>query len=465
MSLGILNPGTPELDAYQAALMRGRQEQAQGLQELQGLLSIKNIVEKQQQQEKLRGLLAQSGGDPEKAMQGVLAGGDVAAAQALAPLVRMEQERRQREETPRLLAQIYGGGATPAAGQPQQLGEGQPVAIAGEDAAPVAGNKMARIEQLKQMSLLPAFANNPVAFQRIQSEIDRLSKDEAAPRTRTRISGDQEIQEEFNTKTQSWTEVGRGPRFARQVAPVVSVTNAAPPQGDFTKTGDEYLNTLPVNIRNTVKGVANYEIDPKTFAARFGNRERVLEMVKQYNPYYDDTQYANKRRAIAQFGSGPQGNTVRSLNVAIEHIDTLQRAGEAMKNGSFVPGNAVYNEVAKVFGQTPPNTFEGIRDIVANEVVKGTIGNAGALQDRAEAAKKVRAAASPEQLNELMNGWVELMGGQVKGLEQQYSGSTGLKDFRNRYLTKRSLDAIALAESKAKPGGAPAAGGGWAIVR
>lgn len=198
-----------------------------------------------------------------------------------------------------------------------------------------------------------------------------------------------------------------------------------------------------------VRKIAGYEIDPKTLSTRGGHRERVLSMVSQFDPSYDDTQYANKRRAIAQFGSGPQGNTVRSLNVAIEHIDTLKRAADALKNGDFTPGNKTYNEFAKMFGQSPPNTFEGIRDIVANEVVKGTIGNAGALQDRAEAAAKVKASSSPEQLNELMNGWTELMGGQVKGLAQQYEGSTGLKDFRDRYLTQRSKDAIAAAESKA----------------
>lgn len=221
--------------------------------------------------------------------------------------------------------------------------------------------------------------------------------------------------------------------------------------GDFTKQGNEFLESLPETDRQMVRKIAGYEIDPKTLSTRGGHRERVLSMVSQFDPTYDDTQYANKRRAIAQFGSGPQGNTVRSLNVAIEHIDTLQRAADALKNGDFTPGNKTYNEFAKIFGQSPPNTFEGIRDFVANEVVKGTIGNAGALQDRNEAQSRVKAAASPEQLNQLMNGWTELMGGQVKGLAQQYEGSTGLKDFRDRYLTQRTRDAIALAEGKATP--------------
>lgn len=220
-------------------------------------------------------------------------------------------------------------------------------------------------------------------------------------------------------------------------------------KGDFSKQGEEFLASLPVEDRSLVKKIADYEIDSKTMSLRGGHRERVLSMVSQYRPEYDETQYANKRRAIANFGSGPQGNTVRSLNVAVEHIDTLNRAAEALKNGEFTPGNKLWNEVAKIAGKTPPNTFEGIRDIVANEVVKGTIGGISALDDRRVAAAKVKASASPQQLAELTNGWTELMGGQAIGLERQYQGSTGMKDFRGRYLTPRTIEAIRVAESKA----------------
>ena len=51
----------------------------------------------------------------------------------------------------------------------------------------------------------------------------QANKPDAAPKTRTRIAGDQEIQEEFNPATGTWKEIGKGPRFARQVQPVVNV--------------------------------------------------------------------------------------------------------------------------------------------------------------------------------------------------------------------------------------------------
>lgn len=219
--------------------------------------------------------------------------------------------------------------------------------------------------------------------------------------------------------------------------------------GDFSKNGPEFLASIPESDRQIVRQLANYNLDPKTLSTRGGQRERMLSMVSQYDPTYDDTQYANKRAAITRFGSGPQGNTVRSLNVAIEHLDTLKRAADALNNKDMTGYNKVANEVGKFFGKEPPNTFEGLRDMVANEVVKGTVGGAGALHDREEAARKIKAAASPAQMAGIFNGWTELMGGQVKGLERQYEATTRNKDFRERYLTEHTRRAIDLAESKA----------------
>lgn len=245
------------------------------------------------------------------------------------------------------------------------------------------------------------------------------------------------------------------------IRPVINInTGDAVPPKDSDKTGDAYLQTLKPGERNLVKKIANYDLDPKTLSTRGGHRERIMQMVSQYDAAYDDTQYANKRRAIQQFSTGTQGNTVRSLNVAIEHLDTLKRAATALNNNDLTGYNKIANEIQKYFGVAAPNTFEGLRDMVANEVVKGTIGNAGALADREEAAKKVRAAASPKQMADLFNGWTELMGGQVKGLARQYEASTKNKDFHERFLTPRTREAIKFAEDKASGGGGGDSSGG-----
>ena len=323
--------------------------------------------------------------------------------------------------------------ATPQAGDPQMRGGGVFDPLLESQSPAIAS----RARQLQALVDNPQFLGDP---KRVQQEVDNLTKMDATFQQQKAMAAQRQ---------------GNNIEIRNMFPPAAHAAArgaAAPTVGDFSTTGDDFLKSIPESDRNLVKKIANYDIDPKTLSVRGGQRERVLSMVSQFDPTYDDTQYANKRRAIGQFGSGPQGNTVRALNVAIEHIDTLGRAADAMKNGEFTPGNKAYNELAKLVGQTPPNTFEALRDIVANEVVKGTIGAVNTVEDRREAAAKVKASASPAQLKELMNGWTELMGGQVKGLDRQYTGATGLKDFRERYLTDRTKDAIALAEAKAGGG-------------
>lgn len=322
--------------------------------------------------------------------------------------------------------------ATPQAGDPQLIGGGAFAPLMASEVPAIA----ARAKQLQAMVNNPGFKGDPA---RIQKQIDNLTAMDA------RFSEAKAAAAQRQTNT---IEI----KNMFPPAAAAARGSAPPTTGDFQAKGEEFLASIPESDRNLVKKIANYDVDPKTLETRGGQRSRMLSMVTQYDPTYDDTQYANKRRAITQFGTGPQGNTVRSLNVAIEHIDTLKRAADALQNGDMTLLNKVSNEIGKFAGQTPANTFEGIRDIVANEVVKGTIGATGALADRAEAANKVKASNSPQQLAELMNGWTELMGGQVKGLARQYEGASGLKDFDKRFLTQRARDAIGAAEAKAGGG-------------
>jgi hypothetical protein len=135
------------------------------------------------------------------------------------------------------------------------------------------------------------------------------------------------------------------------------------------------------------------------------------------------------KRATADFSVGKNGNTVRSLNVAVSHLDTLERLGTELGNGNMQMVNKIGNEFAKQTGKTAPTNFDAAKQIVADEVVKAVVGAGGALADREEAARTINAAQSPAQLTSAIRTYKELMGGQLKGLKNQYEQSTGRKDF------------------------------------
>jgi hypothetical protein len=60
---------------------------------------------------------------------------------------------------------------------------------------------------------------------------------------RKRIAGDQEIQEEFDPVSKSWREIGRGPRFSKQVNPAEEAAKRPPSGYRWTSKGE--LEVIP----------------------------------------------------------------------------------------------------------------------------------------------------------------------------------------------------------------------------
>lgn len=226
------------------------------------------------------------------------------------------------------------------------------------------------------------------------------------------------------------------------------------PLGAEGKEGADLLKSLDPSLAAIVKKVGDYDLNPQTLSTRGGHREKILALAAMYNPQYDDKDYAQIKRSMYDFSTGKQGQTTRSINVAVEHLDTAKRFADALKNKDTPLINKIANEFATQTGGAAPTSLEAVKEIVADEVVKGVIGGPGALADRESAAKKIRAASSPEQFAAVVNAWTELMGGQLKGLEKQYEGSTRRKDFQEKYLTQRARDALKSADHSAPAAGA-----------
>ena len=179
----------------------------------------------------------------------------------------------------------------------------QPTAVPGDA-------KAARKAQLEQMATL--YAKNPVVVQRIQAEIDKL---DAPAKTRNLIAGETQIQQEMGPDGQ-WHEVGRGPRFAKQVA-----NNTTLPEAD---------------LEANAKAIAEYRRAPLTgFALRSPGAAAMMRRVEELNPSYDAKNYATAQRTNNSFAVGVEGRTVRSFNVAIDHLDTLKDAADALKNNDI----------------------------------------------------------------------------------------------------------------------------------
>jgi hypothetical protein len=80
-------------------------------------------------------------------------------------------------------------------------------------------------------------------------------------------------------------------------------------------------------------------------------------------------------------------------------------------------------------GDPAPTNFEGVKELVGDEIIKAVTGGAGALGDREGIKKTLDAANSPEALNSILDQYRDLSVGQLKTFRRRYEFGTGRKDF------------------------------------
>lgn len=214
----------------------------------------------------------------------------------------------------------------------------------------------------------------------------------------------------------------------------------------------------PAIVDEVAKHIADGSMQPLTAQAlRTPAGMLIMARVYELNPKYDAKDYGVQAKALKDFTTGKQGNTVRSLNVAMDHLDTLSQLGDALKNGNMQAFNKLSQSLAAQTGSAAPTNFEAAKKIVSDEVVKAIIGSGGGVGDRDEAAKAFDKASSPAQLAGAINTAKRLMRGQLHGLEKQYKESTGRNDFNDRFLSDSARALDQSSSGTPLPGQGPAA--------
>lgn len=125
--------------------------------------------------------------------------------------------------------------------------------------------KQVYAQQLKGMETKPAepftLAPGQVRFAHDGKQLATVAPKADKPFIRTRVMGDQEIQEQLQ-QDGSYQEIGRGPRFARQVSPVVNV-GAEGRQGPIIQT-DAGPMTVRGGVATPVLGQDGQPLKPKS---------------------------------------------------------------------------------------------------------------------------------------------------------------------------------------------------------
>lgn len=142
--------------------------------------------------------------------------------------------------------------------------------------------------------------------------------------------------------------------------------------------------------------------------------------------------YGKTVKSTSAFGSGKQGDLIRSFNVGISHLNTLDGLVDALGNGNVQLLNQAGNAFKQQTGSAAPTNFDAAKAIVGDEIIKAIVGGGGALADRENAQNQINRANSPAQLRGVIQTYKTLMAGQLRGLSKQYQDTTGLGDFNSR---------------------------------
>jgi hypothetical protein len=218
----------------------------------------------------------------------------------------------------------------------------------------------------------------------------------------------------------------------------------------------------PDDKEKAAEGIANYKLQPPSPRSS-GYRQTMAEVLK-INPNYDATTWRAKNDAVTRFDTGKQGDAVRSLNVAVQHLSVLQDAFKALDNGDLKAFNAARAAYLEQTGDELPTNVDAAADFVGNEVTKAAMGAgvAGALADREGVKKNIATSVSQKQSSGQIETYTKLLAGQLRGLKKQYESGTGLDNFNEKLdpQTIKALENTTPAPAPKVPGVSPPSSSG-----
>jgi len=206
------------------------------------------------------------------------------------------------------------------------------------------------------------------------------------------------------------------------------------------------------DIEETAQGIANLSLKAPGLNNR--NRDKILARVRQINPGYNEGDFGNIQAAERNWTNpnGAGAKQIQAFNTVYNHLETIDRLGEALKNNDVQATNRLTNLFRTNLGHPEVTNFNAAKQAVASEVVKAITGTAGALADRQEAERILASYNSPEQTKGVVDTLRRLIAGRYEAAERQYTAGTrrSKEDFK-RFLPENVNDYFSGSTSSTQP--------------
>lgn len=221
-----------------------------------------------------------------------------------------------------------------------------------------------------------------------------------------------------------------------------AATPAGAQAAQSAATGDAYLQTLPKQMADQVKALAEGRMSfPGGFALKSPYWQQMVQMVSQYDPTFDAVNY-NARAAVRKaFTSGNEAKSLNAANTVMGHMDEFEKAATALNNTDFPWVNKAYNTV--VGGMSPDlkarlNRFNITKQAVVSELERAYRGTGGSQADIESWKQSLNDADSPEAIRASIQQGVKLLGSKIEALGEQYSKGMGTTKAGLELLTPKA---------------------------
>ena len=166
------------------------------------------------------------------------------------------------------------------------------------------------------------------------------------------------------------TENAQGTKAQRDISnnmreQMLDLAKGAKIPGDETKTGDEYIASLPVGVAGTIKAIHEGREAPPPAGSRSAAAQTILGALNHAYPDYDATKYPSYLKARTAFTSGPEGKGVNALNTVETHLARMYDHATAALTSGGITG-----KVTGFFGDKDVRALDIDRTAVSTELSK-----------------------------------------------------------------------------------------------
>lgn len=483
----------PGLGGYLQQKQLNEQQTGQDLQHAAGAMSLLGQIHAQQEEQRLKALLQQSGGDFTKAAQAAAQSGNVVAALKLAQAGKAQRDAQNPDMTgaPDIVklttyrdralaagnkaladtidAQIKKNTSTEnSAGQEDRnfLLDVQQRTKAGQ---PVSPQDMGKAMMIYKNLSAPRFD----AATGQQSKTDYGAEFDPSRNFGATVKGDFQSEEAAKNFALDAADRGmnvavRGPAAGAaptQPAPtmppaqpqtvVTQVTTGKPTtalgklnedlkQGRITQAQFDTTATAVTKASDdVVKLIAEGRMQmPSGFALRSPYWQDAIERAAKLNPNLDATQYGVRAATRKAFATGPEARNVTALNTVIGHLGTLDEAATALDNGDIRAANYVFNRIGYELGDPKVVNFGTAKEAVAEETMR-VFRQVGASEQEAKRwGELINSSNSPKQMRANIATLGTLLDSRVNAIAAQYDRATGTNPAAVDPANRTNLDRL-----------------------